>query len=412
MRITTLLKKLFAIKGMLVIGFKLEDGALIVEVRPTWRKPRCSCCQKTRPGYDTLPPRRWRSLDFGGVRVYLRAAVRRVTCRTSGVVAESVPWCDSTTSRFTTRFEEAVGFLTQRCDKTSVQEMFGIAWMTVGQIAERVVGRHRSGDPLDGLTAIGVDELSYRKRHRYVTTVTDHGSGRIVWAKEGKTAETLMAFFEALGVERGLAIEAVTIDMSAAYIKAVREKVPHAQIIFDRFHVQKLVTEALDATRRQEWQRLRAVDPDAAKPVTGLCWPLRKNPWNLTPKQADRLSTLHRDNDRLYRAYLLKELFADILDRRQPNVVKNQLEGWVAWARRSRLPAFVKVARTIRHHLGDIVAYVRYRLTNGIVEGLNNKLRVITHRAYGFHSASALIAMIMLCCTNISIRPPRITLAI
>ena len=289
-----------------------------------------------------------------------------------------MPWCDSTTSRFTSRFEDAVGFLTQRCDKTSVQEMFRIAWVTVGQIVERVVGRHRPGDPLDGLKLIGIDELSYRKGHNYVTTVTDHESGRIVWAKEGKNAETLMSFFEELGDERCLAIEAVTMDMSKAYIKAVKEKVPHAQIVFDRFHVQKLVSEALDLTRREEWQRLREVDKDEANKVKGLLWPTRKNPWNLTPKQEDRLSTLQQDNERVYRAYLLKESFADILDRHQPNVVKRKLERWLSWASRSRLPAFVRVGRTIRNHLDDIVSYIRWGLTNGIDEGLNNVPSALT----------------------------------
>ena len=177
MRITTLLKTLLRIQHVLGTGFAVEEGALVIEVRPSWRRPRCSGCQQRRGQYDTRPPRRWRHLDFGGVRIYLRYGLRRVACRTCGVVAEAVPWADVTTARFTTRFEEAVGFLVQRCDKTSVQEMFNIAWVTVGQIVERVVHRHRPGDPLEGLLAIGVDELSYRKGHKYVTTVTDLLSG-------------------------------------------------------------------------------------------------------------------------------------------------------------------------------------------------------------------------------------------
>ena len=134
--------------------------------------------------------------------MYLRYGLRRVSCRACGVVAEAVPWCDSTTARFTTRFEEAVGFLVQRCDKTSVQETFSVAWVTVGQIVERVMQRHRPADPLDGLMAIGIDELSYRKGHKYVTTVTDQLSGQMVWAAAGKNAETLTAFFEELGEGR------------------------------------------------------------------------------------------------------------------------------------------------------------------------------------------------------------------
>ena len=186
MRMTTLLKKLLGIQHVVVTGFDIEDGALVIEVRPSWRTPRCSGCTTRRGRYDTLHPRRWRHLDFGGVRVYLRYGLRRVSCRACGVVAEAVPWCDSTTARFTTRFEEAVGFLVQRCDKTSVQEMFSVAWVTVGQIVERVMQRHRPADPLDGLMAIGIDELSYRKGHKYVTTVTDQLSGQMVWAAAGE----------------------------------------------------------------------------------------------------------------------------------------------------------------------------------------------------------------------------------
>ena len=411
MRMTTLLKKLLGIQHLLVTGSALEDGALVIEVRPSWRAPRCSGCKKRRGRYDTLPPRRWRHLDFGGVRVYIRYGLRRVSCCVCGVVAEAVPWCDNTTARFTTPFEEAVGFLVQRCDQTSVQEMFRIAWVTVGQIVERVMQRHRPDDPLDGLMAIGIDELSYRKGHQYVTTVTDQLSGRIVWAAEGKNAATLTSFFAELGAARRAAIAVVTMDMSAAYITVVTQQVPHAQIVFDRFHVQQLVNEALDETRREEWRRLRTVDEQHAKTVKGLRWSLLKNPWNLTPTQSQRFSTLQQDNGRLYRAYLLKETFAGILDRHQPNVVTDRLNEWLSWASRSRLPEFVKVARTIRGHLSDIVAYIRWGVTNGIVEGLHTKVRVITRRAYGFHSASALIGMIMLCCTNIRLRPPRVRLA-
>ena len=327
------------------------------------------------------------------------------------VVAEAVPWCDNTTARFTTPFEEAVGFLVQRCDQTSVQEKFRVAWVTVGQIVERVMQRHRPDDPLDGLMAIGIDELSYRKGHKYVTTVTDQLSGRIVWAAEGKNAATLTSFFAELGAARCAAIAVVTMDMSEAYITVVTQQVPQAQIVFDRFHVQQLVNEALDETRREEWRRLREVDEQHAKTVKGLRWSLLKNPWNLTPTQSQRLSTLQQDNGRLYRAYLLKETFAGILDRHQPNVVTDKLNEWLSWASRSRLPGFVKVARTIRRHLNDIVAYIRWGVTNGILEGLHTKVRVITRRAYGFHSASALIGMIMLCCTNIRLRPPRVRLA-
>ena len=406
MRATTLLRNLLGIEQVVVEGCRAEEGALVVSVRPPWRRPRCSNCgQKVRGRYDRRPPRRWRHLDFGGVRVQLEYALRRLACTRCGVVVEGVPWSQQASSRFTRDFEEQVAYLGQRCDKSSVEQQLGIAWRTVGRIIERVVARKRPGDPLANLTAIGVDELSYRKHHHYVTLVTDQLEGHIVWGSEGKSAETLAAFFEELGEERRQAIEVVTMDMSAAYTKAVRDAVPHAQIVFDRFHVQGLVSDALDETRREEWRRLRAIDPEEAEIMKGLRWPLLKNPWNLKVGERQRLADLQGRNARLYRGYLLKESFADVLDRQQPNVAKREMKKWLVWASRSRLPAFVKVARTIRKHLDDILAYIRWRLTNGLIEGLNNKARLLTRRAFGFHSAKAVIAMIMLCCTGLDLQP-------
>jgi transposase len=384
----------------------VAGDALEVAVRPSWRLPRCSGCGRPRPGYDRHAERRWRHLDFGGVEVLLRYAPRRVDCPRCGVVVEKVPWSEAADSRFTTDFEDQVAYMAQRCDKTSIGCAFRIAWRTVGRIVERVVKRKRPDNPLAKLEYIGVDELSYRKQHHYVTLVTDHREQHIVWGKEGKSAETLLSFFEELGEEGCKHIKVVTMDMSQAFISAVKEAVPHAQIVFDRFHVQALVNTAVDETRRQEWQRLRSLGgEEAARSIKHTRWALLKNPWNLTPTQHARLASLQQTNSPLYRAYLLKESFAGILDRLQPNVVKDKLRGWLSWASHSRLPAFVRVARTIRQHFEDIVAYVRWRLTNGIVEGLGNKARLATRRAYGFHSASAVIAMIMLCCTGLYLQP-------
>jgi transposase len=265
-----------------------------------------------------------------------------------------------------------------------------------------VVARHGPTDPLEGLTHIGVDELSYRRHHEYVTVVVDHNSGAVVWAHEGKNADTLRAFFDELGPERCARLEAVTIDMSAAYIQAVKEAAPGAELVFDRFHVQRLAHDALDQVRRDE---VRQADPSDKSELKGTRFALQKNPWNLSQLETSKLADLQRQNARLYRAYLLKESLAGILDRKQPNVARNKLQEWVAWALRSRLAPFVRVAGTVRKYLDGIVGYVRSRLSNGRVEGLNGKIRTITRRSFGFHSAQSLIAMILLCCSGISLEP-------
>jgi len=345
--------------------------------------------------------RDWRHLDVGPYRLRLRYAIRRVDCPRCGVVVEFVPWAESQ-SWFTYDFEDHVGYLAQRTDKTTLSTLMRIAWRTVGAIIERVVPRHRPADPLEDLTHIGVDELSYRRHHEYVTVVVDHGRGAVVWARKGKDAATLGTFFEELGKERCAQLEAVTLDLSAAYIKAVTDASPQARLIFDRFHVQRLAHDALDKVRRQQWRAADAEDKDAIK---GTRFALQKNPWNLSDVERGKLADVQRTNRPLYRAYLLKETLAKILDGGQVNVARDKLLDWHAWATRSRLPPFRTVARTIKKHIEGIVAYVATGLSSARSEGLNGKIRTITRRSFGFHSASSLIALIHLCCGGIALAP-------
>jgi transposase len=401
-RVTTLLRTLLGLEGTRVLDVTFDAEGLVVDVAPTWRRPRCSVCGAVCPGYDRDRDRRWRHLDLAGMLLQLRYDTRRVDCRRCGVKVEKLPWAE-TSSWFTRPFEDHVGYLAQRCDKTTVGSMMRINWETVGSIIQRVVARRQNGDPLDGLTQIGVDELSYRRHHEYVTVVVDHVRRHIVWVKPGKNADTLKAFFDELGSERCSKLEAITVDMSGAYIKAVTECSPNAQLIFDRFHVQRLAQDAVDEVRRDE---VRAAPSEAErKELKGTRWALLKSFWNLSRFDTARLSSLQRDNKRIYRAYLLKEALVRVLDRKQINVARAKLDEWIHWARRSRLVPFKRVAATIREHAGGILAYVQSGLSNGRTEGLNGKARTITRRAYGFHSAHGLIALLKLCCSGINLDP-------
>ena len=402
MRIQKLLRTLLGLEGTRVLDVDFDEAGLVVDVAPTWRRPRCSECGEIAPGYDRGRGRRWRHLDVAGMLLHLRYDTRRVDCRGCGVKVELLPWAD-TGSWFTRPFEDHVGYLAQRGDQTAVSSMMRVAWDTVGAIIQRVVGRHRDRDPLDGLTQIGVDELSYRRHHEYVTVVVDHKRGHVVWARPGKNADTLKAFFDELGPERCAKLEAVTIDMSGAYIKAVTECSPDAQIIFDRFHVQRLVQDAVDEVRRDEVRG--AASDQERKQLKGTRWPLLKSFWNLSLFESSRLASLQRDNKRLYRAYLLKDSMVRVLDCRDEWLARVKLDQWIRWARRSRLEPFKRVAATIREHAEGILAYVTSGLSNGRTEGLNGKARTITRRAYGFHSAHGLIALLKLCCSGIHLEP-------
>lgn len=402
MRATTVLARVLGLKQTRVRDFEIAIDGLVVDVAPSTRVPRCSSCmRRVRAVHDTYEGRRWRHLDVAGMRLWLRYDMRRVRCPRCGVTVELVPWAEPQ-SWFTYDFEQHVGYLAQRADKTTISATMRIAWSTVGSIIQRVVARLRPSDALDGLRIIGVDELSYRRHHQYVTVVVDHERGAVVWAREGKDADTLRAFFAELGNERCAKLEAVTLDLSAAYIKAVTEASPQARIIFDRFHVQRLAHDALDTVRRQQW---RAADSDEKETIKGTRFALQKNPWNLTDLERGKLADVQRTNRPLYRAYLLKETLAKILDGGQVNVARDRLLDWIGWAVRSRLPPFRRVARTIRRHLEGIIAYVATGLSSARSEGLNGKIRTITRRSFGFHSAASLIALIALCCGGLTLSP-------
>ena len=406
MRVTKFARILIGIASLFVTGVYLEEACIILPVKPSWRRPRCSGCGKICPGYDhSHEPVQWVHLGIGAMRLILEYAPRRVECPDCGVRVELVPWARPG-SRFTRPFEEMTAYLAQITNKTEVSRMMGISWRTVGNIVKRVVDEKLDPKRLDGIKHIGVDEFSYRKRHNYITTVVDHDRRRIIWAAEGKNSETLDSFFDELGEERTKEIEIVTIDMSAAFIKSIKNKAPGAKIVYDLFHVLKLASEAVDKVRREKVRELDELDdPEEAVAIKKSRFALLKNPWDLSAKEWDKLAAIQKHNAPLYRAYLLKETLAAVFEESNTSDAEKELDRWLAWASRSKLKPFVKVARTVRKYKDGILAYVETGFTNGRVEGMNNKLRMVARRAFGFHSADALIGMLFLCCGGVSANP-------
>lgn len=408
MRATRLLRLLSRLQPQqtVVEGFELSsDGTkLWLDVRPTTRVARCGgCTRRCSRRYDHRA-REWRHTDLGETQVFLRYEMARVDCARCGPTTQLVPWA-AHAAWHTYDFEDLVAYKAQTTDRTRVQKEMRVSWRTVGQIIERVVQR-KMGAPdrrLDGLVRIGIDELSYRKGHSYITIVVDHDRGAVVWASEGKDAGALDAFFEALGPERAAALKLATVDLSKAYSKSLKKNAPNAEIVFDRFHVQRLAHDALDEVRRQIQRELRGTDE--GKELKGTRFALHKRHEARTVKDETKLSAVMKTNMPLFRAYLLTQSLAAILDLTDPVAARRSIAAWLAWAARARLDSFVRVGRTIREHLEGILAYVRTGLSNGRSEGLNGKVRVLTRRAFGFHSPSSLIAMLHLCCAGLHLTP-------
>jgi transposase len=386
-----------------------SEDEIVVAVRPVWReRERCGVCRRRSPGYDLGEGcRRWRALDLGTTLAFVEASAPRVRCRRHGVVVCAVPWARHD-SRFTRAFEDQTAWLAVNTSKSAVAELMRIAWRTVGSICERVAAEaQRQTDLLDGLTRIGIDEISHRKGQRYLTVVVDHDTGRLVWAAAGRDRKTVERFLDELGEERCKQIKLVSCDMASWIAGPVADRLPDAARCVDPFHVIALATDALDEVRREVWnQARRAGETVAARDLKGARYALWKNPENLTDRQAAKLSSIQKTNARLYRAYLLKEQLRQIY-RLPAAAAITLLDEWIAWARRCRLPSFVKLARTITAQRAGIIAAIEHGLSNARVEAINTQIRMITRRAYGFHSPGALIALAMLSLAGLCPSLPR-----
>jgi transposase len=396
-----------------VVDVSWFPALVVVTVALRRRRLVCPHCSfKTSARYDTRDPdrpSRWRHLDLGVWQVEVQASLRRLTCPAHGVVVEGVPFARPG-AHLTRDFDDLLAWLATRMDKSSISRLCRVSWRTVGRACERVVASELDPGRLDGLFRIGVDEISWRKHHKYLTLVVDHDRGKVVWGAEGRDSTTLDRFFDELGTQRAGAIEAVSMDLGPAFLKSVTAEghAPQAVVCADVFHLVKLVGDALDEVRRDVWQQLRRLpDPRLAKAFKGSRWALLKNPEDLTDTQAAQLAKLRRTRGGIWRAYEMKEQFrATFDDDLEPADAIAMLDRWCTRALRSRLPAFIKAATTMRDRRPLIVNALEHRISNGRVEGMNTKVRLLIRRAYGFHSAKAALALVMLAAGPINLTLP------
>lgn len=419
MRNATLWRDLLGVDKTVVedVVFDAGAGELVVSVRPIKRAGgRCGECGRKSPGYDAGGGRRrWRSLDFGTGKVWLEAAAPRVDCKAHGVVVASVPWARHGAGH-THAFDATAAYLATQASKSLVVELLRVAWRTVGSIIARVFADlDADGGRLDGLRRIGIDEISYKKGHKYLTVVVDHDRRALVWAKPGRDKATVRAFFDELGPDRCALITHVSADGAAFIDDVVAEMCREAVRCADPFHIVSWATDALDDVRRQVWNDARALarsEPkrprgrppadapprpagELAKGLKGARYSLWKNPENLSESQAQKLAWIATVSPLLHRAYLLKEGLRLIFRMTHEEAVV-ALEKWLGWARRCRIRTFIDLAAKITRHRERILASIEHGMSNALVESTNTKTRLITRKAYGFKSPEALVALALL----------------
>jgi len=411
MRVTAAFSRLLRLEGVWVKGVRFEPDQVVVRVALRRRRLVCPECSFSTPHRHDVRPvlSDWRHLDLGVWRLEIRVQLRRLSCPVHGVRTEGVPFA-RVGSDFTRDFEALVAWLASKTDKSTICQLVRINWRTVGRIIERVSQDELDPQRLEELFDIGIDEVSWRKQHRYLTLVCDHQRRRVVWGTEGAGEKAADEFFEELEAERSAKLRAISMDMGPGYAKSARKEnhAPQATICIDSYHVVALATKALDEVRRDYWNQLRSLgDQQAAKRFKDARWALLKNPENLTAKQATTYRKLKRAGGEVWRAYTLKEalrgIFAPGLTLDDVTVL---IHRFTSRATRSRLEPFVRLAQTIRKHRQGILAAIRLGITQGRTEALNNKVRLITRRAYGFHSAKAALALVLLTCGPINLTLP------
>ena len=403
MRLEHCIGRWLGLKAHWVRRVREEGDRLVAEIEPReGRLPRCGCCG--RPVDRTkghTPRRQWRDLKIRHLALVIAYTPRRVVCPQCGVRVEKVPWA-SRWSRVTRSLGRAVAELARRTDLSTVARHFGINWKTVAHVLHQAVTWGLARRRTKPLRMIGIDEVSRKKGHRYLTLVYDLARGELVWVGKDRTKETLTRFFDTLGTRRSRALQAVTMDMWGPYLEVVRRRAPQATICFDRFHVVRHLNAAVDEVRRSLVRSLKG--PGRAL-VKGTRFVLLKNPWNQTPKQKQALSALVRSNNPLSRAWYLKEDFQKFWDYRHEGWARRHIKHWLWWASHSRLEPFKAFARLVRTHLDGILAWTRLRITNGALEGMNNKVKLVSHRCYGFRNDDRYIEAIYHNCANLPLPP-------
>jgi len=396
MQLKTIVNRVTNYKSFVVGKVKWSGNAdqleLEIEMRPRANgHPICSGCEKKRPGYDRAEqPRRFSFIPIWAIAVVFVYHMRRVDCPDCGVKVERVPWADGKSS-LTTEYQWFLARWARRMSWKEVAEAFCVSWDRVYEAVKHAVSWGLAHRDLEDIEAIGVDEVQWKKGHQYQTVVyqLDKDKKRLLWVGADRTTKTLLRFFRFLGKERCGRLQFVCSDMWQAYIKVIAKKASQAIHILDRFHIMQKMSKAIDQVRAAEVKQL---EQDGYEPVLkGSRWLLLKRPENLTEKQSLKLDELLKYNLKSVRSHLMKEDFQQFWDYTSPAWAGKFLDQWCIRAIRSKIEPMKKVARTLRAKRELILNWFRAegQLSSGIVEGFNNKLKLITRKSYGFRTQEA-----------------------
>lgn len=438
----TLCKKLLNVKDAVVEKSEFytdPDGLnhIRIHARPNrWHEDDCPFCHRRCQRYDQKSdkPRSWRGLDWGATLVDIVGWTHRINCPEHGVVTAAIPWAYPG-SGFTRDFDLTVGWLAVYLPRSVVSEYMRIDWETVGRCVHRTLNEiePERSRRLDNLVNIGIDETSYKKGHKYITVIVNHDTNSVVWASQGHGKTVLESFYRQLSPEQLGSIKVVTGDGAKWITECVNEFTPDCERCVDQFHVVQWAMEALDEVRREIWgeayaevKRLKKENPRSpgrpkaddpvsaeikaatkkAEEIKNSAYALGKAPEHLTEKQELRVQMIAENNDRLYRAYRMKEMLRLLLKIKDVEEAEVELKRWLWWASHSRIPAFKELYAKIKRHKEHILNAIRLGMSNARIEATNNKIKLIVRKAYGFRNIQNMLDMVYLVCSDLRVPLP------
>ena len=403
MLVEQIIKQTVDLQGFRVHRVINDPDGFVAEIRPDARYGiRCGSCGHLATYRDLRDERYFRHVPLWNIPVWFRYQPRRVYCpKCRGIRVEKLPWVKGK-HRFTMAYSCFLAKWAEMLPWYSVAKMFSCSWGTVAAAVKNVVSFGMAHRDLSGITHIGVDEISRKKGQVYLTNVYDLRSKTLIWSGVERTKDALRSFFTYLGPERTATLQGICCDMWKPYVEVIKECAPQATLVFDKFHIVRHLMEAVDQVRRDE---IREKGKEHKALMKGSRYIWLKNPWNLTPKQQVRLSSLEHMNLKINRAYLLKERFRDLWSYKKKPWASKHLKQWFWWATHSRLQPIRDFAWMVRRHEENILTWFHMPISNGTVEGLNNKAKVVSHRAYGFRTAENFICNLYHCMGNLPAIP-------
>jgi transposase len=386
------------------VELRLEEGEVHLflghESEATWTCPEC---QAECPLYDHDSERTWRHLDTCQYRTILHGAAPRVRCPEHGVRVARLPWAEPH-GRFTALFERLAIDWLKAASQQAVADRLGLSWDEVHGIMQRAVKRGLARRKREKLEYLGVDEKSFRKGHRYLTLVNDLTRGCVLYVAEDRKRSSLDGFWPTLTPEQRDGIAAVALDMWDPYVRSIRAHLPDAEekMVFDKFHVAKHLSEAVDKVRRTEHKALKKIGDERLK-GTKYDWLKGRNKFDFSEWRD--FCRLRRSNLKTSRAWALKEQAMRLWDFCYVQAAHKHFNWWYRWATHSRLKPMIDKARMLVSHLRNILTYVKHRITNASSESINSKIQWVKYTARGFRNVDNFKSAIYFHCGNLDLSP-------